>query len=432
MIGCASQVRVEEALAKLDSDAMRFVLTTRLDEEARGFAEAADARRAARSRAPYLGMPVTVKDNFDLMGHPTTAGSRLLRDAPVARRDAVVVQRLRAAGFVLLGRTNMTEFAFSGLGINPHFGTPANPAYPGELRIPGGSSSGAAVSVALGLTRVAVGTDTGGSIRIPAALCGVTGFKPTAAAISRDGVLPLSTTLDAVGIIGESAADCRALFDVLRDVPGKPFAVPAHRIRLGVVTNYVMEGVQPEVAGPFHAALARLGAAGVAIEPIELPPLDRLPSLVKDATFPASESAAWHQSYLDAGRGAEYDPKVLARIEAGNRMGAAAYARLVEGRKAFIANMAEQLNGLHGIVWPTVPVLAPSISELEDDAAYHAANALMLRNSTIANLLDGCAISLPCPEAARPVGLTIAALAGSDDLLLGVAETCQGVLNQKD
>ena len=232
----ASQAGVDTALMRADLDDAQSVFTLRLDSEARSFAEAADARRAACSRAPFLGVPVTVKDNFDLMGYATTAGSTLLADAPQARRDAPVVERLRRAGFVLLGRTNMTEFAFSGLGLNPHYGTPINPAFPGEHRITGGSSSGAAVSVALGIAPIAIGTDTGGSIRIPAALCGLTGFKPSADAITRQGVLPLSTTLDSVGLIGRSVGDCAAVFDVIRDHPGpRRVNIPSRRIRLGLV-----------------------------------------------------------------------------------------------------------------------------------------------------------------------------------------------------
>ncbi|MES2496017.1 MAG: amidase [Pseudomonadota bacterium] len=429
MITPASRSTIDAALMRSDAADAASVFTLRLDSEARAFAEAADARRAARSRAPFLGVPVTVKDNFDLMGHATTAGSTLLADAPKARKDAPVVERLRRAGFVVLGRTNMTEFAFSGLGLNPHFGTPLNPAFPGEQRIPGGSSSGAAVSVALGIAPVAIGTDTGGSIRIPAALCGVTGFKPSADAITREGVLPLSTTLDSVGVIARSVGDCAAVFDVIRDRPGLPRAtLPPRRIRLGLVQTYVRDGMAPEVVRAMDAAVSAIEAGGGLVEPVELAELADIPAMMQEATFPAAEAFAWHEAFLSAGRAGEYDPRVVARIRAGGAMSAGGYVRLLARRRAFIDAIATQIAGLDALLWPTVPFIAPTIASLSDDAAYHVANAQALRNSTVANLLDGCAISIPCPGDGPPVGLTLAALHGRDDHLLSVATSVQSLL----
>lgn len=426
----ASSSRIEAALSRAGAADAKSVFTLRLDDEARAFAEAADARRAARSRAPYLGVPVTVKDNFDVMGHPTTAGSRLLVDAPKARADAPVVERLRRAGFVVIGRTNMTEFAFSGLGLNPHFGTPLNPATPAEARIAGGSSSGAAVSVALDIVPAAIGTDTGGSIRIPAAFCGLTGFKPTATAISREGVVPLSPTLDAVGVIARTVADCAALFDVIRDCPGSPREPrSAERIRLGLVETYVAEDQSPEVASAMAEAIALLEAGGVTVEPIALPALAAIPEMMAEATFAAVEAFAWHEQYITAGRGDEYDPRVLTRIQAGQRMSGPAYFRLMARRQALIAQVSAQVAGLDALLWPTVPIIAPTLASLADDDAYHATNALVLRNSTVVNLLDGCAISLPCSAATgAPVGLTLAVLHGRDDDLLSIAATVQSIL----
>ncbi|WP_136163476.1 amidase [Sphingomonas flavalba] len=425
----ASRAAIDAALMRADQPEAEGVFTLRLDKEARAFAEAADARRAARSRAPFLGVPITVKDNFDLMGHPTTAGSRLLADAPPPRQDAAVLERLRRAGFIIIGRTNMTEFAFSGLGLNPHFGTPANPAFPGERRIPGGSSSGAAVSVALGIVPAAIGTDTGGSVRIPAALCGLSGFKPTADAVTRAGVLPLSTTLDSVGVIAKSVADCAALFDVIRDRAGPPrHPMPARRIRLGLVRNYVMDGIEPAVADAFEAAVARIEAGGIAIERITLPELDGIPAMMREASFAAAETAAWHAPYLAAGRSDAYDPRVLTRIRAGETMAAPAYVALVAARAAMIEAVGAKVAGLDALLWPTVPFVAPTIATLADDDTYYATNALALRNSTVANLLDGCAISIPCPTDGPPVGLTLAALSGRDDHLLSVSATVQTVL----
>ncbi|MET0239750.1 MAG: amidase [Sphingobium sp.] len=425
----ASRHTIETALERSEQSDAAAVFTLRLDDEARAFAAAADARRAARSRARFLGVPITVKDNIDLMGHATTAGSRRLVDAPAARRDAPAVERLRQAGFIVLGRTNMTEFAFSGLGINPHHGTPANPAFSGEQRIPGGSSSGAAVSVALGIAPVAIGTDTGGSIRIPAALCGLAGFKPTADSILRDGVLPLSTTLDGLGIMARDIADCATVYDVMRDRPGRGrYALPARRIRIGVVGNYVAQDLETPVESAFEAAIARLDAGGVQIERLTIADLDGIPAMTSEATFAAAEAAAWHRPWLADGRDADYDPRVLTRIRAGETMTAPAYVRLLNARRAFTQSVMAQMAGLDALAFPTVPFLPPTIAELEDDAAYHPANGRALRNSTVVNLIDGCAVSLPCPSSEGPVGMTLAAGRGRDDHLLSVAITIQAVL----
>lgn len=425
----ASRLRVDAALMRADAADAASVFTLRLDKEARAFADAADVSHLTRSHTPLLGMRATVKDNFDLAGYPTTAGSKVLADAPAAKTDAAVVSRLRRVGCVILGRTNMTEFAFSGLGLNPHYGTPINPAFPGEARIPGGSSSGAAVSVALGIAPIAIGTDTGGSIRIPAALCGLSGFKPTASAVSREGVLPLSTTLDTVGVIARTAKDCATMFDVIRDTPAAARPVlPARRIRLGVVTNYVTDAVSPEVQEVIARSIALLEAAGVSIEPIVIGELDAIPEMMNDGTFAAAEAFAWHSSLLGDGRQGEYDPRVLVRIEAGEAMTASAYVRLIEHRRNLIDAVGRRSAGLDAFLWPTVPFIAPAIDSLADDSAYHAANALALRNSTVVNLIDGCAISIPCPVESAPVGLTLAAGSGRDDWLLSVAATLQSLL----
>lgn len=428
MSATASRSRISEALLRAEAPAAEHVFTLRLDDEARAFAEAVDAARQARSRAPYLGTPVTVKDNFDLAGYPTTAGSTILRDAPIAKADAPVVTRLRNAGCILVGRTNMTEFAFSGLGLNPHYGTPLNPAFPGERRIPGGSSSGAAVAVASGIAPVAIGTDTGGSIRIPAAFCGLTGFKPTANMVSREGVLPLSETLDSVGVIAKCVASCAAFFDVIRDLPGaRRTAWPAQRIRLGLVTNYVTQDVSDEVGEAVARSVAILEHAGVSIERLEIPELDAIPDMMREASFAAAEAYAWHEPLLEAGLGPGYDPRVLIRIEAGKSMLLPPYRRLHDRRRALIETVSERMVGVDALVWPTVPFVAPTVESLVSDDAYHAANGLALRNSTVVNLIDGCAISIPCPTERAPVGLTLASSSGRDDMLLSVATTVQSL-----
>lgn len=422
---------VERALDLIGGDTAKDMMILRLDDAARHAGDAADSLRRSGSASPLLGTLVTIKDNFDVADHATTAGSTLLADAPPAQSDAVAVERLRRAGCVILGRTNMTEFAFSGLGLNPHYGTPANPAFVNEYRTPGGSSSGAAVSVALGIVPVALGTDTGGSIRIPAAFCGLVGFKPSANAISREGVLPLSTTLDTIGVIARNVADCAAMFDVLRDVPAPTrgrASLPARRIRIGLVENYVTNDVSPEVAQGIAKAVAALDRGGIAIEPIRLPELDELPATSRLANFSAVEAYGWHEPYLAAGAAPRYDPRVLARIMMGADTPAPAYATLIARRQAMIRSVAARITGLDALLWPTVPIVAPTMASLASDEAYHATNLLVLRNPAVVNFLDGCAISLPCPVEGAPVGLSLAALNGQDDQLLSVAACAAEIL----
>ena len=412
---------VEQALERASSSAAANVFTLRLDEDARREAAAADRARGQGDSWPLLGVPVTVKDNFDLAGRPTLAGSVVLADAPPASADAAVVEKLRSAGMIVLGRTNMTEFAFSGLGLNPHHGTPANPAYPGAAHIPGGSSSGAAVSVALGVTPAAIGTDTGGSVRIPAAFCGLVGFKASPAAISRKGVLPLSATLDSVGVVATSVSDCRTLFSVIRETPRTSPRQDAP-IRLGLVRNYVGTDMTPAVRDAFEHAVAAITASGAEIVSVDLPALDRITSIAPLASFSAAEAYEWHRQLLADGRGQAYDPRVLARILPGGDVDAAELAQMEARRAAFEADFTRCAADFSALVWPTAPCLAPRFDMLADDTEYHRINALVLRNSTIANLAGGCAISLPCPDArAGPVGITLAAPRGADDALLETA-----------
>ncbi|MGH8328684.1 MAG: amidase, partial [Steroidobacteraceae bacterium] len=380
---------------------------------------------------PWAGIPVTVKDNFDIAGLATTAGSRLLWDAPPAAADAEVVRRLRRAGLVILGRTNMTEFAYSGLGINPHFGTPLNPAFTGSVRLPGGSSSGAAVSVALGMAPFAIGTDTGGSVRIPAAWCGLVGFKPTAEAISRAGLLPLSTSLDSVGIIATSVDDCAALFDLIRS-EGTPRGAPAAAAltgrRLARVRGYVDDDIESEVETAFESALSRLATAGAIIEELRIPELGRIAQMHAVGTLSAAESYAWHREYLRT-RASVYDPRVRARIARGAAISAAGYQRLVADRREFAASFSARIAPYDGVLWPTVPMVAPEPGPLADPSAYDRCNMRALRNSTVVNLADGCALSLPCGEGPAPVGLTVAGGHRRDDGLLALARSIEAALD---
>ena len=399
----------EHAFVGLDADA------------ARGVARAMDGLRAVGAEpSPYAGIPVSVKDLFDVRGQVTRAGSVVLDRGP-ADRDATAVAAWRRAGLVLIGRTNMTEFAYSGLGINPHYGTPANPWDRASRRIPGGSSSGGAVSVADGMAFGALGSDTGGSCRIPAALCGLVGFKPTQDRISRGGMAPLSSSLDAVGVIGASVACCAELAGLARGELGSKARAAVRAPRLAVPRNYFFDDALPGVVAAFERALGALSDGGAELVDGELGELDEIAEASAGGGFPAAEAFAWHKELI-ASHADGYDPRVLVRIRRGESQSAADLLALVEWRRSFIARIAERLQPFDGFVFPTVPVVAPPLAVFEDDDEYSRLNLLMLRNPTVVNLLDGCAISVPANvEGEPPSGLTIAALCGQDDELLRIA-----------
>jgi aspartyl-tRNA(Asn)/glutamyl-tRNA(Gln) amidotransferase subunit A len=390
-------------------------------EGARAAARAADVLRAAGAEpSPYAGIPVSVKDLFDVRGQVTRSGSVVLDEGPAAA-DAAAVAGWRRAGLVLLGRTNMTEFAYSGLGINPHHGTPANPWDRGSHRIPGGSSSGAAVSVSDGMAFGGLGSDTGGSCRIPAALCGLVGFKPTQDLISRAGMAPLSTSLDAAGVIAPTVACCAELVGLARGevwAAPRPVDLPP---RLAVPRTLFFDDAEPEVVAAFERALGKLADAGAELVEIELAELAEIAGASAKGGFPAAESYAWHRELIESD-GERYDPRVLVRIRRGEGQSAADLIDLIAWRRSFIARVAERLAPFDGFVFPTVPALAPPLADFEDEDTYGRLNLLMLRNPTVVNLLDGCAISVPMQEDGEaPSGLTIAALGGQDDELLRVA-----------
>jgi len=396
---------------------------------ARAQADAADKLRAAGvALSPLAGMPVSVKDLFDVRGQVTRAGSKVLDYTGPAAADAAAVKRLRQAGMVIIGRTNMTEFAYSGLGLNPHYGTPLNPFDRKTGRIPGGSSSGAAVSVADGMALAAVGTDTGGSCRIPAALCGLTGFKPTASRVPLAGALALSPTLDSVGPLAASVACCAAMDAVLSgDGDGESIPKPARQLRLGVLNNYVMEDVDAVVARRYEAALSALSAAGVALSDMQLPDLDSLPALNAKGGIVAAEAHALHRARL-AERFEAYDPRVSARIMKGADQSAVDYLDLLAARRSMMARAADVTAEFDALVFPTTPVIAPALAELADDANYARLNLLMLRNPTVANFLDRCALSIPIAGDGAPVGLMLMGQHGKDRRLFSAGLTVESII----
>jgi len=402
-----------------------------LATQARAQADAIDRLRAAAvGLSPLAGIPVSVKDLFDIAGHVTTAGSRVLRSRPAASADARVVSRLRAAGLIILGRTNMTELAYSGLGLNPHYGTPLNPFDRATGRIPGGSSSGAAVSVTDAMAHGALGTDTGGSCRIPAALCGIVGFKPTARRVPRAGVMTLSSTLDSVGPLARTVGCC-ALLDAV--IAGEEVRVPdpcsLRALRLLLPQSYVLEDLEPAVAQSFERALGALSGAGAHIARAPLAELLRLPQIHAKGGFSAAESYAEYREILDREPDA-IDPRVAVRILKGREQTAADYLELQRARTAMQRSVRQLTAGFDAVVMPTAPIVAPPVDELADDTSYFRANALMLRNPAIANFLDGCAISLPIQQAGEaPVGLMLMGDQGQDRALVAIARAVESVVS---
>ena len=398
-------------------------------DEARVAAAAADARaKFGHSLGALDGVIVSIKDLFDVAGEPTTGGSVVYREAAPATKDAEIVRRLRAAGAVIIGKTNMTEFAFSGIGLNLHYGTPANPA--DRSRIPGGSSSGAAVALADGFCEGSVGSDTGGSTRIPAAFCGLVGFKPTQARVPRDGAMALSYTLDSVGPIARSVADAATLDACLSgDVGAPPTPTPADQMRLAMPLGRLFEKLDADVTQGFERAVKRLLDAGVAIVDVDIEPLlERIDEINALGSIAAVEAACEHAAILetDADR---IDRRVVARIRGGSNVPAATYVRMLKLRDA-LARDAETLFARYdALMLPTVATVAPQIAALEaSDAEFSAANVLTLRNTTQFNVMDCCAISLPLRTQPLPVGLMLVAARGRDRRLFDVAAGVEKLL----
>ncbi|EAQ34396.1 amidase [Nitrobacter sp. Nb-311A] len=423
---------VDDCLAKIADKAGEGARVF-IQADADGTIAAADAmdklREVSAAPSPYAGIPVSIKDLFDVEGQVSRAGSLTLKDAPPAAKDAPVVARLRRAGFVVIGRTNMTEFAYSGLGINPHYGTPKNPWRRDIGYVPGGSSSGAAVSITDGMAYGALGTDTGGSCRIPAAYCGIVGYKPTARRVPLDGGIPLSVTLDSYGPIARSVGCCAVLDAVLT---GEPIAQvvprPVRGLRLAVPTTVMLDDLNPAVARAFERALDRLADAGALIDHIAVPEFGEVAALNVGGGFAAAESWAWHRALI-AEKAELYDPRVLSRIRRGESLSAADYVDLLTIRRPIIAGFERRVAPYDALIAPTVAITPPVMADLADDAAYVKANMLSLRNCSLINILDGCAISLPCHrEGEPPVGLMLAAAGGSDRRIFELAAAIEKIV----
>jgi len=420
---------LERALARIADPAGEGPRTclTIYPEAAREAADAAD-RRAHDGAAlgPLDGVIVSIKDLFDVAGEPTRAGSKVLAEAPPAATDAPIVRRLREAGAVIVGKTNMSEFAFTGVGANPHYGTPGNPA--DRARVPGGSSSGAAVAVADDMCEIAIGTDTGGSTRIPAALCGVVGYKPTKNRIPTEGAFPLSPTFDSIGPIARSVADCAETDVVLAGEP--PWTidpVSLGGLRLGIPQGMPLEELDATVAGQFETAVVRLSEAGALVSDAQFPIFDDMARVNSVATIPTAEAYRIHRERM-AARGTEYDPFIRSRIEMGSVVSDQDYAGMLSNRNALVSAMDSRLREYDALVLPTTPIVAPTMAEVSTHDTFKNANRLLLRNTAIANFFDLCAISIPIPGGALPVGLMLFARAGKDRRLFEISASVERML----
>ncbi len=400
------------------------------DDSAMREAEIADRRLEVGSQTALTGLPISIKDLFDVAGQVTRAGSKVRNDAPAATVDAPVVARLRAAGATLVGRTNMTEFAYSGLGLNPHYGTPANPFDRATRRIPGGSSAGAAISVTDGMAAAAIGSDTGGSVRIPAAFCGLTGFKPTARRVPTAGVFPLSYTLDSIGPLAASVACCAAIDRIIADQPSEtPRPVNVAGLRLAIPETIVLDDLDDTVAGVFDETIRKLSEAGARLTHLQFDLLNDIPAANASGGFVAPECYNITRDLLQQAPEA-FDPRVISRILKADTMTAADYVQLCQKRQDII-NRADLISReFDAVIMPTVPMIAPAIAPLEaDDRLYAKTNMLALRNCSIGNFLDRCAITLPCHRRGEaPVGLMVMGETMGDQRLLDIAASLEKVI----
>jgi Asp-tRNA(Asn)/Glu-tRNA(Gln) amidotransferase A subunit family amidase len=420
-----SRQLVEQALAAIkdpQGEGSRTFLRVH-ESEALAAADQVDAQRRGGANLHALaGIPISIKDLFDEAGVTTLGGSKVLVGTPAATRDSTVVERLKKVGAVIIGRTNLVEFAYSLLGLNPHYGTPKNAFDRATGRIPGGSSSGAAVSVTDGMAAGAIGTDTGGSIRIPSALNGLVGFKPTARRVPLDGMLPLSFTLDSAGPIAKTVADCALLDQVLAaEANGVPAPAQLRGLRFAVPKTVFQNDLSPAVADAFTAALGRLSAAGATI--VDLPMAEFAQAAVVNprGALTSAEAYWWHRQWMKDGAD-KYDPRVIVRIRPGETITAASYIELIKLREQFIRTINAAAAGYDAMLMPTAPETAPTIAEAgKDDETYTRLNLRMLRNPAIVNLFDGCALSVPCHvPGTAPVGMMIAGTQNTDRKILAI------------
>ncbi|MBV7482319.1 amidase [Bordetella sp. BOR01] len=409
-----------------------LALLDRRDEPAMQEAEAWDRLSETGNPAPaeLFGIVLSVKACFEVAGWITHAGSRLLADDPPARRDAPLVARLRQAGCLLRAQTNMTEFAYGALGINPWYGTPRTPLVTETECVAGGSSSGAAVATALGMSDLAVCSDTSGSTRIPAAFCGVVGFKPSRGRYPSDGMLYLSPSFDVPGLMAANAALCRRADQALTRPESRQAVEPCnhlHGVRLLVPDRWLCDVLDRPVALAFETWLGQLAAAGAKIRSLPLPMLPMAGQVASEGGIIAAEAYCLHAARL-ASHADLYDARVGPRIQLGAEVRAHAYAqaqtRLAELSRAYDA----AITWADAIATPTVPMVPPAIDALRQDDAYTANNRRAFQLTEFANRLDLPSITLPGANPCQPIGLMLTGKRAGDATLLALAERVERVL----
>lgn len=419
-VAASSPERLEAALARIKSDpSAASVYISAFTDTARAqavsVAEAGDA-------SPLAGALVSIKALFDVAGEVTTSAAKVMAANEPAQADAPCIARLRSAGAVFTGLTNMSEFAYSGLGLNPHYGTPDNPAYPGCA--PGGSTSGGAVAVALGLCDIAIGSDTGGSLRIPAAFTGITGFKPSQGSVPMAGGNALSDTLDSFGPMARTVAACELAWQVMAGRPAEP--VKAQTQRLIVPLNFGLDDLDPDVAAGFEDLKQRLMQASFEIteRPIEAIELHKT---IAAWHLTSVESRAHYETQFQT-RASEFDPRVHARMAKADEISAVTYRQSLNRHYEFVRAFAAEL-GEDLLLLPTVPILPPALSDLQDDEAFGRFNLLALRNPSLANSADGCSVALPFQSQGKVLSAMLIGAGGMDDILLAAAKAVEEALS---
>ena len=413
----SAERRLEQALERISGDASAQsvflkLLPSRASEQ---------TEKAAQADSPLAGALISVKALFDVKGETTTAATKVLANDPPASTDATAIARLDTAGAVFVGLTNMSEFAYSGLGLNPHYGTPQNPAYPGCA--PGGSTSGGAVSVALGLCDIAIGSDTGGSLRIPAAFTGITGFKPTQSTVTMVGGKPLSDSLDSFGPMAKTVAECEIAWQVMAGHDTTPSAPKA--AKLIIPANFGFDEIDADVANGFNAVVQSLRNAGLEVVEQEIAALSHYEHL-PPWHMTSVESRGHYEHYFQNSAG-DFDRRVHARMAKAEEITAVEYRQTLNRRAVFIREFREEL-GSAMLLLPTTPKLPPRIDDLADDAEFNRCNLLALRNPSLANVADACAIALPYRHSGKTLSAMLVAGGGRDNQLLACAKVVEAAL----
>jgi aspartyl-tRNA(Asn)/glutamyl-tRNA(Gln) amidotransferase subunit A len=415
--------RLQAALAKIDDpkgEGARACLTVYRDA-ARAAAEAADARaRNHVTLGPLDGAIITIKDLFDVAGEVTRAGSKVIAaHGKPAAVDAPAIHRLRAAGAVIVAKTNMTEFAFSGIGANPHYGTPGNPT--DRTRIPGGSTSGGAIAVGDHMCEITIGSDTGGSTRVPAALCGIVGFKPSKWRIPTTGAFPLSSTLDSIGPMARTVSGCFKADAIMAGEAPHPFEpAPLAGLRIGLPQGLPLDNLDETVGQRFAVALDSLKKAGAHLSDEKMSLIDDVAPVNAKGGLVPPESVAVHGARVEQ-YGDQIDPNIRLRVDRARAISAGTYLEMIEARTRLVKAMDLRLADLDVIAMPTCPIVAPTIAEVEAPDVWSRKNAIVLRNTSLGNFFDLTAISLPIPGSGLPVGLMLMARNGQDHRLFRIA-----------